>query len=474
MDIDDVAATSGEATAEAVVEACAQAGAEASTQACAEASADATATVDGEPDREDEIVVYGLSKWQTGKSLKERLEGHLAVKGIRRCRKQPTDTHAFVHFLTASAAEEARKLIDGHVWKGSELWTKQARAMDPERFVKRQRLERDAGEPEPSLKNVVDCVTPLHALPYEEQLLVKRKVLLGALRELPTKWKTTMKEMPKEAWAAWRVPFVDPKVTQAHEGAPCELAPVIPAPRTHGYRNKCEFSFGRDAEGRPCIGFLRGALRFGPPVVGPPDACPNVSDEMKAVQSAAPSVEAAEAEVEALLASLLSPPLFPPVNTTGAEALCELLRSLVGATKETVLLDVCCGTGTLGLSLASSVKRLIGIEMCAPAVEDARANAARNGITNALFIAKKAEEATLSVLENLSAAEKRSLVAIVDPPRAGLHTDVLKALRGCLPLTKILFVACHAPSFVANSVAAEVTAKVAAAPRALLALEHGI
>ena len=364
-----------------------------------------------------------MSKWQTGKSLKERLEGHLAVKGIRRCRKQPTDTHAFVHFLTASAAEEARKLIDGHVWKGSELWTKQARAMDPERFVKRQRLERDAGEPEPSLKNVVDCVTPLHALPYEEQLLVKRKVLLGALRELPTKWKMTMKEMPKEAWAAWRVPFVDPKVTQAHEGAPCELAPVIPAPRTHGYRNKCEFSFGRDAEGRPCIGFLRGALRFGPPVVGPPDACPNVSDEMKAVvqrvqafllarevggggrvgggdragggdggagssseagsgaasgcggglppydkvtragfwrqllarqafnpcptadgeastgasagedanagasatpaplllvvsvqQSAAPSVEAAEAEVQALLAVLLSPPLFPPVR----------------------------------------------------------------------------------------------------------------------------------------------------------------
>ena len=418
-------ASSGEATAEAVVEACA--GAEASSQACAkasgEASGEATATVDGEPDREDEIVVYGLSKWQTGKSLKERLEGHLAVKGIRRCRKQPTDTHAFVHFLTASAAEEARKLIDGHVWKGSELWTKQARAMDPERFVKRQRLERDAGEPEPSLKNVVDCVTPLHALPYEEQLLVKRKVLLGALRELPTKWKMTMKEMPKEAWAAWRVPFVDPKVTQAHEGAPCELAPVIPAPRTHGYRNKCEFSFGRDAEGRPCIGFLRGALRFGPPVVGPPDACPNVSDEMKAVvqrvqafllarevggggrvgggdgagggdggagssseagsgaasgcggglppydkvtragfwrqllvrqafnpcptadgeastgasagedanagasatpaplllvvsvqQSAAPSVEAAEAEVQALLAVLLSPPLFPPVR----------------------------------------------------------------------------------------------------------------------------------------------------------------
>jgi hypothetical protein len=101
MDIDDVAATSGEATAEAVVEACAQAGAEASTQACAEASADATATVDGEPDREDEIVVYGLSKWQTGKSLKDTLKhikennlykkkGETKKPTVKRPRKQTT------------------------------------------------------------------------------------------------------------------------------------------------------------------------------------------------------------------------------------------------------------------------------------------------------------------------------------------------------------------------------------------------
>ena len=132
--------------------------------------------------------------------------------------------------------------------------------------------------------------------------------------------------------------------------------------------------------------------------------------------------------------------------------MCTLLRTLVSATPQTILLDVCCGTGTLGLSLASSVKRLVGIEMCAPAVQDARANAARNGLKNAEFRAAKAEVATRSILERLTDEEKRHLVAIVDPPRAGLQAEVLKALRACTPLTKLIFVACHAPSFVNNAV----------------------
>jgi tRNA (uracil-5-)-methyltransferase len=43
-------------------------------------------------------------------------------------------------------------------------------------------------------------------------------------------------------------------------------------------------------------------------------------------------------------------------------------------------------------------------------------------------------------------------VAVVDPPRAGLHNDVIKALRACLPLQRILFVSCHAPAFVRNAI----------------------
>ena len=79
----------------------------------------------------------------------------------------------------------------------------------------------------------------------------------------------------------------------------------------------------------------------------------------------------------------VSPAAFFQVNTPGAEQLCELLQSLAHIGPKTVLLDVCCGTGTIGLSLASSVKRVVGIEICAPAVLDAKANARRNGIGNA-------------------------------------------------------------------------------------------
>jgi SAM-dependent methyltransferase len=153
----------------------------------------------------------------------------------------------------------------------------------------------------------------------------------------------------------------------------------------------------------------------------------------------------------------LSPPSLSlsasfQVNTPGAAQLCELLREQCDVGPSTVLLDVCCGTGTLGLSLASAVKRVIGIEICVPAVADARANAERNGVTNATFIAAKAEDATRRLLDTLTAEEKTNLVAIVDPPRAGLHSEVLKALRACLPLRRMLFVSCHAPAFVSNAI----------------------
>ena len=78
---------------------------------------------------------------------------------------------------------------------------------------------------------------------------------------------------------------------------------------------------------------------------------------------------------------------------------------------------------------ALQVRRVVGIELCKPAVEDARANARRNGVANCHFIASKAEDATKRVLQGLTEEERASLVAIVDPPRAGLHADVVKALN---------------------------------------------
>ena len=91
----------------------------------------------------------------------------------------------------------------------------------------------------------------------------------------------------------------------------------------------------------------------------------------------------------------------------------------------------------LGLSLSSLPPSRSGAASepglrSTAAVEDAKRNAQRNGVTNASFVAGKAEDKINSVLRSLTREEKEHVVAVVDPPRAGLHDSVLKALRACM------------------------------------------
>ena len=84
----------------------------------------------------------------------------------------------------------------------------------------------------------------------------------------------------------------------------------------------------------------------------------------------------------------------------------------------TTLVDVCCGTGTIGLCLADRVKRVVGVELVPEAVRDARSNAARNGVSNVSFFAGKAEEILNGILRDI---DSKDVVAVVDPPRFGSH-----------------------------------------------------
>jgi len=147
----------------------------------------------------------------------------------------------------------------------------------------------------------------------------------------------------------------------------------------------------------------------------------------------------------------VSPSAFFQVNSRGAEQLCHLLRGVAGLSATTTLLDVCCGTGTIGIALADGVRQVIGIEVNAEAVRDAERNAGRNQVTNVRFVAAKAEDAIQDVLASLDGSTTQHLVAIVDPPRAGLHPQVLRALRECTPLSRIVFVSCYLPAFVQNA-----------------------
>ena len=81
----------------------------------------------------------------------------------------------------------------------------------------------------------------------------------------------------------------------------------------------------------------------------------------------------------------ISPQAFFQINTETAEKLYQEVSNVASLDQNTVLFDVCCGTGTIGLCLSSKVKEVHGIDIVEEAIKDANANAKANDITNAEF-----------------------------------------------------------------------------------------
>ncbi|XP_077226575.1 zinc finger (CCCH-type) family protein [Tasmannia lanceolata] len=94
----------------------------------------------------------------------------------------------------------------------------------------------------------------------------------------------------------------------------------------------------------------------------------------------------------------ISPTAFFQVNTLAAEKLYSLAGDWAGLGPDTLLFDVCCGTGTIGLTLAHRVGMVVGIEMNDSAVLDAHRNAEINGIKNCRFVCAKAEDVMGTIL----------------------------------------------------------------------------
>uniref|UniRef100_A0A8C1MJB7 tRNA (uracil(54)-C(5))-methyltransferase n=1 Tax=Cyprinus carpio TaxID=7962 RepID=A0A8C1MJB7_CYPCA len=143
----------------------------------------------------------------------------------------------------------------------------------------------------------------------------------------------------------------------------------------------------------------------------------------------------------------ISPHSFFQTNTPAAEVLYSAVGEWAQLDQDSTVLDVCCGTGTIGISLAKRVKKVIGIELCQEAVEDAKANAEANGLTNVEFHCGKAEDVFPTVL---NAVVSPNVTAIVDPPRAGLHSKVILAIRRAEHLKRLVYVACNAKAAMNN------------------------
>ena len=135
----------------------------------------------------------------------------------------------------------------------------------------------------------------------------------------------------------------------------------------------------------------------------------------------------------------ISPHSFFQTNTRGAEVLYGLLREWLAEAGTRKLLDLYCGGGGIALSVAGVCREAIGAELNASAIEDARANAALNAITNVSFYSGAVETLLPSLLELSFDA------AVADPPRAGLHPRAVLTLRESGP-ANLFYVSCNPES----------------------------
>ncbi len=133
----------------------------------------------------------------------------------------------------------------------------------------------------------------------------------------------------------------------------------------------------------------------------------------------------------------ISVPSFFQVNRAQAEVLYALAEEFAGLTGAETLLDLYCGAGTIGLTMAHAAGALIGAEIVPQAVEDAWENARRNGVENARFLLADAAQAA----RELADQGLRPHVVVVDPPRKGLAPQVVEAIFQMAP-GRVVYVSC--------------------------------
>lgn len=134
---------------------------------------------------------------------------------------------------------------------------------------------------------------------------------------------------------------------------------------------------------------------------------------------------------------LISPNSFYQVNHDQCEKLYKKAKEFAGLTGNETLLDLYCGVGTIGLTMADSVKQLVGIEIVPQAIENARQNAELNGIKNADFICADAQKGA----QILKKQGIKPDVIILDPPRKGCDKTLLDTITQMKP-DRIVYVSC--------------------------------
>jgi 23S rRNA (uracil1939-C5)-methyltransferase len=135
----------------------------------------------------------------------------------------------------------------------------------------------------------------------------------------------------------------------------------------------------------------------------------------------------------------VGPKSFYQTNTEQAYHLYSVARQFAGLTGHELVYDLYTGTGTIANFVARSARQVIGIEYVPEAIEDAKVNSQLNGIENTLFYAGDMKDI---LTDDFIKEHGRPDVIITDPPRAGMHPDVVKTILNAAP-ERIVYVSCN-------------------------------
>ncbi|KAM9178794.1 tRNA (uracil-5-)-methyltransferase homolog A isoform 2-T2 [Mergus octosetaceus] len=405
-------------------------------------------------------------------------------------------TFAFVTFKSEEERDKAARVLHGVLWKGRALSVRLAKPKADPMAKKRKKAEGSeageakrpappaAGPKEPLSKQIADVVTPLWSVPYAEQLARKKQECEQVLQKLA-------KEIGNNNRALLPWLFVQ---KQKYNKMCCPVEGVKASPLQTEYRNKCEFLIGIGVNQEDkTVGCRLGKYKGGTcAVVEPFDTIhiPAIAkkvvkafqDYIRSTPYSVYSPETYEGHWKQLTVRtsrnghIMAIVYFNPQKLS-KEELADLKVSLAkyftegmgrdsGITSlyfveegqrkspsledlplEHVAGDKYIYEELLGLKFRISphaffqkVKKVIGIELCQEAVQDAKANAQINELSNIEFHCGKAEDIVPSLINILAS---QNLITIVDPPRAGLHSKVILAIRRAEQLKKLIYVSCN-------------------------------
>ena len=141
----------------------------------------------------------------------------------------------------------------------------------------------------------------------------------------------------------------------------------------------------------------------------------------------------------------ISPNAFFQTNSFASGMLLETVKRFCGDVKDKTVLDLYCGTGFFSIALASEAKHMIGVELNAEAITDAKVNASLNNVTPEFFAAPT---------ENYDWSIHNADLVILDPPRSGMHDKALADILRIQPKT-IIYVSCNPKNFAREMVQLE-------------------